>query len=152
MPAKTRRSPAVADRFKSEKWKALIAECQVCEWRPPVMLGSVRETRLFTMLHAHHVVPIAAGGKDHAKNLVLLCPNHHAIAHALGKIVADKGAKGSRKLWTGPTTPEALLNEIRWVENDMDRWLAHVRGGRDHMETAALERRSLMTVTRGAAA
>lgn len=32
------------------------------------------------VVEVHHIVPRAIGGKDHPENLVLLCPNHHALA------------------------------------------------------------------------
>ncbi len=45
--------------------------CEGCGWAPP-------EKRI---LHAHHVVPLACGGVDEAKNWVVVCPNCHALAH-----------------------------------------------------------------------
>jgi len=147
---RTRRESKVAGRFKSARWRAGTARCDSCGWQPPVMLGSVRTGRLFRMLHAHHVLPLCAGGKDHECNLVLLCPNHHAIAHALGTL-----ARVTRKRirqWTGPKDPEALLNELRWVEHDFDRWVAHCASGRDHVQSWADERRAAMAVVHGGAA
>lgn len=32
------------------------------------------------VVEVHHIVPRAVGGKDHPENLILLCPNHHALA------------------------------------------------------------------------
>jgi 5-methylcytosine-specific restriction endonuclease McrA len=55
------------------------------------------------MLHAHHVIPLAFGGDDAEANLVLLCPNHHAIAHALGDY--KPSGMPSRSGWYGPTHP-----------------------------------------------
>ena len=34
------------------------------------------------IVHGHHIIPRAAGGSDDLSNLVTLCPNHHAMAHA----------------------------------------------------------------------
>ena len=34
------------------------------------------------LIHVHHVTPLADGGPDEATNVVSLCPNHHALAHA----------------------------------------------------------------------
>jgi hypothetical protein len=31
--------------------------------------------------HAHHIQWLSRGGKDRLKNLVLVCPNHHAAIH-----------------------------------------------------------------------
>lgn len=33
-------------------------------------------------LHVHHIVPRHQGGKHASDNLITLCPNHHAMAHA----------------------------------------------------------------------
>jgi predicted HNH restriction endonuclease len=34
------------------------------------------------VVHAHHIVPVKNGGSNHLSNLITLCPNHHAMAHA----------------------------------------------------------------------
>lgn len=50
--------------------------CEVCGWRsrPPL-----RDTAV----NAHHVTPRSEGGDDSDANRIVLCPNHHAVAHAL---------------------------------------------------------------------
>ena len=45
--------------------------CEHCRWTPPAP----------RMLHAHHVFPISFGGSDTLDNLIVLCPNCHAVAH-----------------------------------------------------------------------
>lgn len=45
--------------------------CQVCETEMPAK----------SLIHAHHILPVVEGGTDEDKNIVLLCPNCHAIAH-----------------------------------------------------------------------
>lgn len=35
-----------------------------------------------SIVHGHHIQPRAGGGSDELSNLVTLCPNHHAMAHA----------------------------------------------------------------------
>jgi len=45
--------------------------CEHCAWRPPVA----------RLLHAHHVIPMGCGGEDKASNILVLCPNCHALAH-----------------------------------------------------------------------
>lgn len=54
--------------------------CEVCQWRLPLEAGGdVRG------LHGHHVAPINEGGSpDDPENVIVVCPNHHTIAHALG--------------------------------------------------------------------
>ncbi len=50
--------------------------CEVCGWtpRPPLRPSAV---------NAHHVCPRGEGGDDSDENRLVLCPNHHAVAHAL---------------------------------------------------------------------
>ena len=43
------------------------------------------------MLHAHHIVPVSKDGLDTAANLIVLCPNCHAVAHWVTRQVADVG-------------------------------------------------------------
>ena len=33
-------------------------------------------------IHAHHIIHIKDGGTNSLENLITLCPNHHALAHA----------------------------------------------------------------------
>ena len=42
--------------------------CEVCGWK-----DATRDM--------HHIVPVRKGGKDAVDNLVILCPNHHRLAH-----------------------------------------------------------------------
>ena len=34
-----------------------------------------------TVINVHHIVPRSSGGKNRLDNLIVLCPNHHAMAH-----------------------------------------------------------------------
>jgi hypothetical protein len=52
------------------------AACEVCGWMPRPPLRD-------TACNAHHVRPRAEGGDDSDDNRIILCPNHHAVAHAL---------------------------------------------------------------------
>lgn len=85
------------------------------------------------MLHAHHVVPLACGGEDRPRNVVVLCPNCHALAHRLGRIV--------RRTWDGARSPAQLLGELVLCRSTQ-RWHAYVQGGRSlqhlHNEIRAL--------------
>lgn len=64
-----------------------------------------------SVLHAHHIIPVACGGTDADENLIVLCPNHHALAHRAGQSrVARSG------VWAGPTTAGELLAAIRRYE------------------------------------
>lgn len=71
--------------------RATLADtCEACGWKTPVEIQATRGP----ILHMHHVVPVAAGGTNESANLVTLCPNCHALAHALWSaegVVADRG-------------------------------------------------------------
>ena len=48
--------------------------CQLCQWNPRQIYG-------YSMCHGHHIQWLSRGGDDILKNLMLLCPNHHAAVH-----------------------------------------------------------------------
>src|SRR4051812_35602132 len=52
-------------------------KCEACGWCPP--------DEAWTLLNLHHIVPVACGGSDDSENIVLLCPNDHAVAHWVGR-------------------------------------------------------------------
>ncbi len=71
--------------------------CLVCGWEP---------YHLFPMMiHAHHVVPVAAGGANTRANVVLLCPNHHSLAHAMFAV--------SKGRYHGPRSKVELLGALQ---------------------------------------
>ena len=70
--------------------------CQACAWRPHPALAE-------KVMHAHHIIPLCAGGSNKDSNLIILCPTCHAIAHALF----------GRKKYSGPTVQSALVASIR---------------------------------------
>lgn len=72
--------------------------CEICCWRPPIV--GFRGAGL----HGHHVIPVAAGGDPGEANVVVLCPNHHTIAHVIGEVVyaglpADSAPRDSLIRW-----------------------------------------------------
>jgi hypothetical protein len=151
------RHAGVVTKFKSRRRKAGTLHCDVCGWFPPVGLARV-SAGLHTMMHAHHVIPVACGGDDAEANLVLLCPNCHSVAHRLGTISPAKG-QWPEFTWSGPRTPKELLNEMdllilqprAWEEREDRRRDARIkaevetRANAEHIE--ALERRKLIKVT-----
>lgn len=69
------------------------AGCEACSWT----LGPEH----WRTLHAHHVIPLSCGGEDTNENMVVLCPNHHAVAHARWRRDYNR--------WTGPRNRAQLL-------------------------------------------
>jgi hypothetical protein len=49
--------------------------CQLCGWNP-------REEYGHGLCHGHHIHWLSRGGEDDLRNLLLVCPNHHAAIHA----------------------------------------------------------------------
>lgn len=74
-PSATFRGPWRNSRNRSLK-RRRGAACEVCGWRPRPPLRD-------TACNAHHVRPRSEGGDDSDENRIILCPNHHAVAHAL---------------------------------------------------------------------
>lgn len=91
-----KRSARVIDGYKRQ-----VRACEVCGWKEPGW-GC-------TLVHAHHVIPMACGGLDDASNLCALCPNHHALAHAVSLMSRTRG-------YQGPRTKDALISAIRYFE------------------------------------
>lgn len=95
LPSRKRpKSNARNGSFKRRRGEA----CEVCGWRarPPLRLSAI---------NAHHVTPRAEGGDDSDANRVVLCPNHHAVAHALHRVEpsADRDELIARiRLWEAP--------------------------------------------------
>ena len=50
--------------------------CQICAWES-------RATHDVDVCEGHHVQWLSRGGGDALGNMVLLCPNHHRLVHAL---------------------------------------------------------------------
>jgi predicted HNH restriction endonuclease len=76
-----------------------ILRCEICGW-------GFRDNN--NSVNAHHIVPVASGGEDSEGNTVLLCPNHHAIAHYL--------TRQSDGIYYGPRSKSELLNKINEYE------------------------------------
>lgn len=98
--------------LKVRRAKTGEMRCAVCKWAPPAQIAVRRGLNL---LHAHHVVPLACGGSNDEENLVILCPNHHALAHRVGQ---QNGAR-----WYGAPTPNELVAELTALEEAPQDWL-----------------------------
>jgi hypothetical protein len=51
-----------------------VGRCQICAFDPVSVYG-------VNAASAHHIHYLSRGGLDVSENLVLLCPNHHAVIH-----------------------------------------------------------------------
>jgi 5-methylcytosine-specific restriction endonuclease McrA len=67
-------------RIKNARIKETNSTCEACRAKMPSP----------TLLHLHHITPIAQGGTDTDDNTVLLCPNCHTKAHWLMEHGAEK--------------------------------------------------------------
>ena len=62
--------------------KLYKSRCQIC--------GRVcGEEQGVSIAHAHHIVPFSQSQNNNSSNIMILCPNHHAIVHAT-EAVFDK--------------------------------------------------------------
>jgi hypothetical protein len=86
----------VRDAYVAEKYKRNKRLCEHCAWRA---IDS-------SMLHAHHVVPLACGGPDTPENMIVLCPTCHSIAHYVTR------QSYLTRQYTGPVT---ALELRRWM-------------------------------------
>jgi len=87
------------EAYKKEMASANAVRCEMCGWDA---FGAWKK------LIAHHIIPIAFGGKNTPDNIVVLCPNHHMTAHAVCAM--------TRETYTGPTTREELLHMVNEFE------------------------------------
>ena len=100
------------DRALPFRIKAITDTCEYCGWKPP-------EARL---LHVHHVTALAAGGSDTPDNIVVLCPNHHALAHyATSRAFREHCGPATRaelfSVLAAPCRPSANMDKIRAIIN-----------------------------------
>ena len=98
---------AAAAKLKLDLHRQGACSCAVCGWIPPAV-----DFQAYRMLCSHHVIPVSVGGIDGPK--VVLCPNHHAVAHAAWRI--------HRGRWFGPRTPDELVHELREIDADVAAW------------------------------
>ena len=105
-------SAPIVRGLKARSSKSGEMRCAVCQWMPP---PEIAVRRGLALLHAHHVVPLACGGSKDEDNLVILCPNHRALAHRVGQ---QNGAK-----WYGASTPNELIEELTTLDRAPKDWL-----------------------------
>lgn len=118
-----KRDKRVRVAFKALRESGRDDCCEVCRWRPPRSLREVPGGMIRRLLHAHHIVPVSCGGADSLENLILLCPNHHAVAHHIGRMVRDD--EGTI-VWTGARTRSDFLFAMELLRKP-EEWRRFVR-------------------------
>lgn len=98
-------------RFKRRQQK----QCEHCGWSPPQLPTSA------SPLNVHHIVPVRWGGTHEAGNLILLCPNHHAIADCLHLLWRRRASNGAAPY--SIATRESLLKALALADADPEGWL-----------------------------
>lgn len=149
-----KRDRRVVDAVRSERSRKGLLRCEVCGWGPPQRLRDIGlDLDKMALVHAHHVVPLEFGGADAVENLVLLCPNHHAIAHRLGD---GRSRSGKTRYWNGPRSREALIHELKLLHSsDRAAWDLWIENGRDwerHACDEEIRAGRTFTIVRGGAA
>lgn len=87
------------------KQMASVDRCEVCRWRVPKILMQGE-----TLLNLHHVIPVQCGGSNEGGNLVMICPNCHAIAHRVYGV--------RRGVYIGPSTKGSFIAGVRGYLDD----------------------------------
>ena len=65
----------------------------------------------------HHIKPVCGDGSHERENLVLLCLNHHALAHLVWLNVGRK-----RKKYSGAESRDEFIRILRRVDADPETW------------------------------
>ena len=71
----------IKSKINTELLEAFDRKCAICGWGLSTDI-SVKKYRHSGGCQFHHIIPIAQGGTNDEENLILLCPNCHALAHA----------------------------------------------------------------------
>ena len=69
-----RQAPTRSRQLVNELQELYEGRCQVCLWDPRVVYSE-------ELCHGHHIQWLSRGGADDLKNMLLVCPNHHAAIH-----------------------------------------------------------------------
>lgn len=91
--------------------------CEACGWAPSELAKQTLRNWL-GLIHSHHILPFACGGKDNRANIAHLCPVCHAFAHKLGSVRGPQSRV--LKSWEGISTRPELLAKIRELRNGED--------------------------------
>jgi hypothetical protein len=92
--------------------------CSACNWEPPALLRGV----IAGGIAVHHVIPVACGGSDDPSNLLLLCANCHALAHAI--CTKSHYSSGTHKEYFGPLTAKDMCAELKLLLQSPESWQA----------------------------
>lgn len=95
-PPPPRRAPSYA--AKTVAVAKARRRCEACGFQP-------RQGIARNILHVHHILPRSKGGSHDPANLITICPNCHATAHALWRA-------RRKEAWDGPVTREGFLSEL----------------------------------------
>lgn len=97
-------------------------KCEICGWSAPDYLQNMSGRSNFTV-NLHHVLPTASGGAEEPENLILLCPNHHAIADLLsGRFNKGRGSKINSFI----TDKAELIEMLHLIDSDPIKWEAQM--------------------------
>lgn len=69
-------APTRNQNLVEELQQIYAGKCQICQWNPIKFYGK-------RLCQGHHIQWLSRGGTDEIRNMVLVCPNHHAAIHKL---------------------------------------------------------------------
>ena len=126
-------------KYKRRLIRLTSCQCESCGWRPPTL----EYVSLDSIMNVHHIVPCCEGGTHTDDNLILLCPNCHAIAHSIYCVPWHGRSKTRPWLLSSLRDPAALVErhkaEIerrRGVYNEAERMVRE----QDKMEEEVSQR------------
>ncbi len=78
---------AINAKYNKDLYAAFHYECAVCHWHLPMSMLEQNKS-IGHGCQMHHIKPVSEGGTNDEKNLILLCPNCHKMAHS-GALTPD---------------------------------------------------------------
>lgn len=72
------------------------------------------------ILQIHHIKPVCEGGNNAEKNLIILCPNCHKLAH-VGLISKEElqNARKRKKVFVTPEDIQKSVDNLKQIETDL---------------------------------
>ena len=112
--------------------------CDFCGWEPPQVPDARSPDQRhpgWVLLEAHHVMPRRRKGASAVDNLVLLCPNHHAVADRLHSLFERPGDP--------PPTRDQLFALLKRAGENPRAWLEVFEGEQKPLDITAHLGRSI---------
>ena len=100
-------------------------QCELCGWSPPRLLSDQAESACGKklILAVHHILRYSEGGDESDDNLILLCPNHHALADAVSQLWRSHTKRGDAHRYVAKPTKHHLMTLLPLMEQHPQDWM-----------------------------